>query len=91
MKVDGIIDKFKPWLVAKSFALKHSLDYFNTYLPVIRTITIRALIALALAHKFVSHYMNVEATFLNKELDEEFYMHNQKDLYYLVKKRGCIN
>ena len=74
MKVDGILDKFKVRLVAKGFTQKESLDYFDTYAPIARTVTIRILIVLASIYKFEINQMDVKTVFLNGELDEEMYM-----------------
>ena len=52
------------------------------------------LIAIAVLHNLEIHQMNVKATFLNGELDEEIYMEqpegfivlgNEKKMYRLVK------
>jgi hypothetical protein len=74
MKPDGIVDKFKTRLVAKGFTQKEGEDFFDTYSPVARMITIRVLVALAACNDLLIHQMNVKTTFLNGELDEEIYM-----------------
>ncbi|KAF3613949.1 hypothetical protein FXO38_35947 [Capsicum annuum] len=47
MKADGTIDKYKARLVGNGFKQKEGLDYFDTYSPVTRIMSIRMLIALA--------------------------------------------
>ena len=74
LKPDGIIDKFKAWLVALSNRYKKGIDYFDTYAPVARISTIRLLIALASIHNLIIHQMDVKTAFLNGDLDEEVYM-----------------
>jgi hypothetical protein len=46
LKPDGTVDKYKVRLVAKGFTQKKGEDYFDTYSPVARLITIRVLIAI---------------------------------------------
>ena len=41
LKPDGAIDKYKAKLVAKGCRQKKGLDYFDTYLPVIRITLLR--------------------------------------------------
>nr|GEU77911.1 zinc finger, CCHC-type [Tanacetum cinerariifolium] len=74
MKVDGTIDKFKARLVIQGFRQKEGIDYFDTYIPVVRITTIRLLLALAAIHNLVIYQMDVKTTFLNGDLDEEVYI-----------------
>jgi hypothetical protein len=67
LKSDGTVDKYKASLVAKEFTQKKGGDYFDTYSPVARLITIRVLIALAASHDLLIHQMDVKTTFLNGE------------------------
>nr|GFA50963.1 zinc finger, CCHC-type [Tanacetum cinerariifolium] len=84
LKVDGTIEKFKARLVIQGFRQKSTLDYFETYAPVVRISTIRLLIALASIHSLIIHQMDVKTSFLNGELDEKVYMNQLiKSLYGL--------
>ncbi|KAF3661256.1 hypothetical protein FXO38_11794 [Capsicum annuum] len=74
IKFDGTLDKYKARLVAKGFTQLKDIDYFNTFAPVARMTSIRLLIALAIIHGFVIHQIDVKTTFLNGDLNEEFYM-----------------
>ncbi|KAL2231227.1 UNVERIFIED_CONTAM: Retrovirus-related Pol polyprotein from transposon RE1 [Sesamum indicum] len=74
LEPDGIIDKFKAKLVAKSFKQNEGIYYFDTYSPVARLTKIRFLIALASVYNRSIHQMNVKTTFLYRELEEEIYM-----------------
>ena len=74
MKVDETIDKFKTRLIAKGFTQKHSVDYFDTYFPVVRIATIRVLFALDSIQNLVIHKMDIKIAFLNNDLDEEIYV-----------------
>ncbi|KAL0361096.1 UNVERIFIED_CONTAM: Retrovirus-related Pol polyprotein from transposon RE1 [Sesamum radiatum] len=47
LKANETIDKFKTKLVVRGFIQKEGVNYFDTYVPVVRLTTIRVLIALA--------------------------------------------
>ena len=74
LKVDGSVDRFKARLVIRGFTQKHGIDFFDTYSPVTKIATIRALFALASSYKLLVHQMDVKTAFLNGDLDEEIYM-----------------
>jgi hypothetical protein len=60
--------------VAKGYTQEEEEYYFDTYSPVARLTTIRALLSLAASHGLLVHRMDVKAAFLNGELEEEIYM-----------------
>ena len=81
-------------IVAKGFKQREGVDYFDTYAPVARIISIRVLLALASIYKFIVHQMDVKTAFLNGDLDDEVYMKqpegfvlpiNEKKVCKLVK------
>ncbi|KAL0308816.1 UNVERIFIED_CONTAM: Retrovirus-related Pol polyprotein from transposon TNT 1-94 [Sesamum radiatum] len=74
MKVDGTIEKFKARLVIQTFRQRPGIDYFDTYTPIARILTIRLLIDLASIHNLLIHQMDVKIVFLNGDLDEEVYL-----------------
>ena len=74
MKVNGFIDKYKARFVIKVYMQRKSLDYFNTYSPLIRINSIRMILAVAASRNLKVHQMDVKTTFLNGDLDEEIYM-----------------
>ena len=47
LKTDDTIDKFKARLVIKGYKKQKGLDYFDTYSPVSRIMTIRMIFAIA--------------------------------------------
>ena len=74
LQTNGTIDKYKAHLVAKLYRQNEGLDFFDTYSPITRIISIRMLIAIDAIHNFEIHQMDVKIAFLNGDLDEEIYM-----------------
>ena len=89
MRPDGTVEKYKTRLVAKGYTQKEGEDYFDTYSPVARLMTIRVLIILAVSHGFLIHQMNVKTAFLNGELEEEIYM-DQPDGFVAKGQEGKV-
>ena len=71
---DGKISSFKCRLVAQGFSQKKGVDYEETFCPVVRFETIRALIAFSASNNAILHHMDVCCAFLNGNLSEEIYM-----------------
>ena len=69
LKQDGSIKKYKARLVVKDFKQRKNVDYFDTFAPMTRIVSIRVLIALASIHNLMIHQMNVKTTFLNEDLE----------------------
>ena len=70
---DGSV-KYKARLVAKGFTQQAGIDYQETYSPVVRYASLRALLSLAAHHDWEAHHMDVKAAYLNGLLQEEIYM-----------------
>ncbi|GKA85530.1 isochorismate synthase, chloroplastic [Tanacetum coccineum] len=70
MKADGTIDKYKARLTIKGFRQREGLDYFDTYLHVMRITLIRKVLAIFALRKMEAHQMDVKMTFLNGDLEK---------------------
>ncbi|KAL9266933.1 Retrovirus-related Pol polyprotein from transposon RE1-like protein [Drosera capensis] len=73
-KSDGSIERYKPWLVARSFTQEYGIDYEETFAPVARITSVRSLLAIAAVRKWDLFQMDVKNAFLNGDLSEEVYM-----------------
>ena len=72
--LEGGVERFRARLVAKGFSQIFGLDYFGTYAPVARLGTLRILYALAVLMCLTLASLDVEAAFMNANLDEELYI-----------------
>src|SRR3954467_15339927 len=70
---DGTI-RHKAQLVAQGFSQWPSLDYFNTYSPVMRMESLRVLLAIVANLDWGAKQMDVVGAYLNGELEETIYM-----------------
>jgi Reverse transcriptase (RNA-dependent DNA polymerase)/gag-polypeptide of LTR copia-type/Integrase core domain/GAG-pre-integrase domain len=86
---NGIIDRYKARLVAKGFAQKEGVDYIETFAPVAKFCSIRALLALAAYHDLEIHQMDVKTAFLNGDLDVDIYM-RQPEGFVIKGKESLV-
>jgi hypothetical protein len=71
---DGFVSRYKARLVAKGYAQTYGIDYEDTYSPVAKMTTIRAIIAMVATKGWSLHQMDVKNVFLHEDLQEEMYM-----------------
>lgn len=102
---DGSIEKYKARLVVKGFKQQKGIDYNQTFSPVARMATVRALISVAAKENLYLMQFDVSTAFLNGKLTEEIYMQQpdgfsdntsnvcrlKKSLYGLKQSPRCWN
>ena len=71
---DKSMKKYKARFVARGFSQKEGIDYEETFAPVARYTSIRAIMALVSMMKWDLHQMDVKTAFLNGVIEEEVYI-----------------
>ena len=72
--VDGSIEKFKARFVACGLSQVEGVDYDETFAPVARFSSIKAVISVVAEMGWKIHHMDVKTAFLNGFLQEEVYL-----------------
>ena len=71
---EGNVVKYKARLVARGFTQRPGLDYGETFSPVVRFETIRALLAMVASKKLKVRQLDVKGAYLNGILTQPIYM-----------------
>jgi len=65
---NGSMNRYKTRLVAKGYAQTYGIDYEETYSPIAKMTTVRAIIAMAIAKGWSLHQMDVKNVSLYGDL-----------------------
>ena len=76
---DGSVKKYKARLVALGFGQVPGVDVFNTFAPVVKSISVRLLIALTFIYNMHVHQLDVSNAFCYADIDGDVYMEPTPD------------
>nr|GEU39367.1 ribonuclease H-like domain-containing protein [Tanacetum cinerariifolium] len=76
---DGTLSRYKARLVANGSCHQLSVDFDETFSPVVKPATVRTVLSLVVSRKWLIHQLDVKNAFLNDDLSETVYMHQPLD------------
>jgi hypothetical protein len=85
---DGGEKRYKARLVVKGFAQNKGIDFDEIFSPVVKMTSIRTILSLVVVEDLHLEQLDVKATFLHGNLEEEIYM--QQPQGYEVKGKDNL-
>jgi histone deacetylase 1/2 len=83
-KADGTVDHYKARLVAKDFKQQYGIDYEETFSSIVKSVTIRVVISLAVSRGWSLRQLDVKNALLHGVLEEEVYMRQDMRLVWVM-------
>lgn len=73
LRPDGSLDRYKARWVLRGFTQRPSVDFDETFSPVVKPATVRTVLSLALSRQWPIHQLDVKNAFLHGTLSETVY------------------
>ncbi|GKE61770.1 ribonuclease H-like domain-containing protein [Tanacetum coccineum] len=88
-KSNGELERYKARYVVKGYNQKEGIDFDETFSPVVKIVTVRCVINLAVQNNWTLYQLDINNAFLYGELYETVYMDLPEGFYSLDDKRVC--
>jgi len=85
------LQRRKARLVACDFNQVKGIDYFDTFSPVVKLVTIRVVLSLAISNAWHVHQLDVNNAFLNSDLNKIVYMDQPFGFSSNLYQVCCLN
>jgi hypothetical protein len=73
LKADGTLERYKARWVVRGFTQRPGVDFSKTFSPVVKSATVRTVLAIAASRAWPVHQMDVNNAFLQGQLRERVY------------------
>ena len=88
-KADGNLERLKARLVVKGFTQKEGIDHMETFSPIVKMTTVRALIAVAVKRGWKLHQLDINNVFLYGGFHEEIYIQMPEGFSTTIPRVVC--
>lgn len=82
--------KLKSRLVARGFTQEYGVNYFETYAPVVKSSSVRLLLAVAVECGLIVEQIDIRNAYVNSDLDELIYMEQPEGFEYKERKKYVL-
>ncbi|KAJ0752905.1 putative RNA-directed DNA polymerase [Helianthus annuus] len=88
-KANGEIERYKARLVAKGFNQREGIDFGETFSPVVKMVTVRVVLKLAVNKGWPLYQLDINNAFLYGSLSEDVYMTLPQGYFDSDKNKVC--
>ncbi|KAJ0435793.1 putative RNA-directed DNA polymerase [Helianthus annuus] len=88
-KANGEIERYKARLVAKGYSQQEGIDFDETFSPVVKMVTVRCIINLAVENGWSLHQLDINNAFLYGNISEDVYMKLPEGYYSKDETKVC--